>query len=206
MSIQHSAAVDEPQSAIDAARRASVLTLVLLSCGHFTVDLYSSALGALQPLLVEEFGLTLARAGILSGVLVFSASVAQPLYGYLSDRFHSRIFTVAAPAIAAVFISSMGLVPSYYWLLLLVLLGGVGVASFHPQASAWAVKEAGERPGLAMGFFISAGALGFALGPTYFSAMISLWGLGSLHWAALPGLAMTGLLMLKPLRPAWQAR
>ena len=186
--------------------RANWLALALLSCGHFAVDLYSSALGALQPLLVERFGLTLARAGLLSGLLVFSASVTQPLYGYLSDRFHSRAFTVLAPAVAALFISAMGLAPTYRWLLLLVLLGGAGVASFHPQASAWAVVEAGDRPGQAMGFFISAGALGYALGPTYFSFLVSRWGLERMHWAAIPGLAVTALLLWRPPRAGRAAR
>ncbi|MGQ9634932.1 MAG: MFS transporter [Bryobacteraceae bacterium] len=197
--------VEAPAAGISLTR-ASWLALVLLSCGHFAVDLYSSALGALQPLLVERFGLTLARAGLLSGVLVFSASVAQPLYGYLSDRFHSRAFMVLAPAVAALFISALGLAPTYRWLLLLVLLGGAGVASFHPQASAWVVAEAGQRPGQTMGFFISAGALGYALGPTYFSFLVSRWGLERMHWAAIPGLAVTALLIWKPPRAALAAR
>ena len=35
------------------AARAGLVSLVLLSCGHFCIDLYSSALGALQPLLLS---------------------------------------------------------------------------------------------------------------------------------------------------------
>src|SRR4030081_435540 len=81
--------------------------LVLFACGHFVIDMYSIALGVLQPLLLVRFGLTLTQAGILGGMLLFSSSVLQPVYGYLSDRFHTRLFSVLAPALAGVFISSL---------------------------------------------------------------------------------------------------
>lgn len=199
MSVQDSNVVIGSQAEVSTSPTTGLFALASLTFGHFTVDLYSSALGALQPLLASKFSLSLTRAGILSSVLILSASVAQPVYGYLSDRFHSRAFTVLAPAVAAVFISGIGWAPSYPWLLMLVLLGGVGVASFHPQGSAWAVREAGRQPGQAMALFITGGALGYALGPTYFSAILGRWGLDYLYWGALPGVAGTFLLLqLKP--------
>src|SRR5574340_228705 len=94
------------------ARNATLL-FVLFCLGHASVDLYSASLGALQPLLGQRFGLSFTQAGILGGVLVFSASVLQPVYGYLSDRFHSRLFAALAPAVAGVFISSLGLAPGF---------------------------------------------------------------------------------------------
>src|SRR5207248_11175828 len=88
-----------------AATPATARTLVLFCCGHFFIDLYSIALGVLQPLLLIRYGLSLTEAGVLGGVLVFSSSMMQPLYGYLSDRFHTYLFTALAPAVAAIFIS-----------------------------------------------------------------------------------------------------
>src|SRR5947209_8633531 len=114
--------------------RATLLPLVLFCCGHFFIDLYSIALGVLQPLLLAQYGLSLTQAGVLGGMLVFSSSVMQPVYGYLSDRFHSYLFTALAPAVAAIFISSLGNASGYWTLLAMVWLGGAGIASFHPQA------------------------------------------------------------------------
>src|SRR5574341_1016746 len=105
------------------AAGAGLLTLGLLSFGHFFIDLYSSALGALQPLLVEQFRLSLTQAGLLGGLLVFSSSVMQPLYGFLSDRFHTRMFTVLAPAVAGLFISLLGLARGFGGLLGMAFLG-----------------------------------------------------------------------------------
>src|SRR5690242_5673376 len=105
-------------AALDQARsKSAVSPLALFCCGHFFIDLYSIALSVLQPLLLVQFGLSLTQAGLLGGMLVFSSSMMQPVYGYLSDRFHSYLFTALAPAVAAIFISSLGLANSYGMLL-----------------------------------------------------------------------------------------
>ncbi|MCX6596881.1 MAG: hypothetical protein NTV70_11000, partial [Acidobacteria bacterium] len=89
------------------ARRSSS-TLILLCVAHFFIDLYSSALAAFQPMIVDRMGISLAQAGLLGGLRVFSSSTTQPLYGYLSDRFRSRMFVALAPAMAGIFISLLG--------------------------------------------------------------------------------------------------
>src|SRR6267378_1908931 len=152
---------------------AGFLGLILFSLAHFFIDLYSAALGTFQPILVDKLGLSLTQAGILGGLSVFSASVMQPAYGYLSDRFHSRLFTALAPAVAGIFISALGIAPSYGWLIALVLLGGCGVASFHPQASSRATLGLRGNRGQWMAIFISAGTLGLAAGPVYLSTFFS---------------------------------
>src|ERR1035438_6182345 len=81
----------------NALLRPGMLALLLFSVGHFFIDMYSGAIGAFQPLLVDKLGLTLTQAGLLGGVMVFSGSFVQPAYGFLSDRFHSRMFSVLAP-------------------------------------------------------------------------------------------------------------
>jgi FSR family fosmidomycin resistance protein-like MFS transporter len=177
------------------AVRASFLGLILFSLGHFFIDLYSSALGTLQPLLGSKLNLDLTHAGILGGLLVFSASVMQPVYGYLSDRFHTRLFSALAPAVAGIFISSLGLAPNFGWLVALVLLGGCGVASFHPQASARATLGLAGNRGQWMAIFISAGTLGLAAGPVYFSTFLNWLGMERTYWAALPAVVITVLLL-----------
>src|SRR5882672_7517624 len=201
--------------------RSAFPPLVLFSCGHFFVDLYSIALGVMQPLLLAQYGLSLTQAGVLGGVLVFSSSVMQPVYGYLSDRFHTYLFTALAPAVAAIFISSLGLASGYGMLLAMVWLGGAAIASFHPQATANATLGIKRNRGRAMATFISAGTLGLAIGPTYFSWMTGTLGLTRTYWAAIPGVVMSLLLLaflrvspvgsgpklevdLTPLRAVWR--
>jgi FSR family fosmidomycin resistance protein-like MFS transporter len=149
----------------------------------------------LQPLLVERFGMTLASAGVLGGVLVCSSSVMQPAYGYLSDRFRTRLFAALGPALAGLFISALGLAPSYGWLLLMVAIGGAGIAAFHPQASSNAIAHIERNRAGAMAVFISSGTLGYALGPTYFSLVSGRLGLDRTWWAAIPGILISVLML-----------
>ena len=194
--------------------RTGVFTLALLSLGHFSVDMYSGAVGALQPRLVERLGLSLTQAGVLGGVFIFASSVMQLSFGYLSDRIHSRLFAALGPAIAALSISCLGLAPGYWWLIALVVVGGFGIASFHPQSSSTVGRAATARRGGWMAVFISSGTLGFALGPTYFTVILGLVALPDAWWAAVPGVLVTGLLLVTfqppPVRPRhassnWQA-
>ena len=176
--------------------RAGFVSLTLLSFGHFFIDLYSMALGTLQPLIVSKLQLSLTQAGILGGLLLCSSSVLQPVYGYLSDRFHTRMFTVLAPAVAGIFMSSIGAAPTFGWLLALVALGGAGIASFHPQASARATLGLDTNRQRWFAVFISAGTLGMALGPTVFSTALPLIGLDRSYWFAIPGVLATVMLLL----------
>jgi FSR family fosmidomycin resistance protein-like MFS transporter len=171
------------------------LPLALFCLGHFFVDLYSGALGTLQPVLLDRFRLSYTEAGILGGALVFSSSVMQPVYGYLSDRLHSRLFAVLGPAMAGIFISTLGWASGYAALLAMVVLGGAGIAAFHPQAAANAVGGVRRNRGRAMAVFSCSGSLGVAMGPLFFYALTRGGTLAHTPWGALPGLATTALLL-----------
>jgi FSR family fosmidomycin resistance protein-like MFS transporter len=202
------------------AERSGFAALALLAFAHFFIDLYSGALSGFQPLLVAKHGLSLSQAGMLGGALVFSSSLLQPLYGILSDRYPSWMFTVLAPAVAGVFISLLGWAPSYPWLFALVVLGGAGVASFHPQATANATAGIPTNPGRWMAVFISSGTLGMAIGPACYSLLVGQFGLENSWLGAIPGLIFTvilwqalrnppvssgkGRISLAPLRAVWR--
>jgi FSR family fosmidomycin resistance protein-like MFS transporter len=172
-----------------------VWTLVLLSVGHFFIDLYSGAIGIFQPMLIRQLGLSLTQAGIIGGLLAFSGSVTQPMYGYFSDKVRSRLFSGLAPAVAGIFVCGLSVAPSFGWALVFAALGGAGIASFHPQGSAWAA--AGMRANRAqwMAIFISCGTLGIALAPAFFSAWMTAFGFRNVVWAAVPGVALSLLLL-----------
>jgi FSR family fosmidomycin resistance protein-like MFS transporter len=170
--------------------------LAYYSIGHFFIDLYSNALGVFAPVLVERMGISLTQAGFLGGLMSFSSSVTQPLYGYLSDRFGSPLFATLAPAMAGIFISSLGLAPSYSWLIFLVFMGGAGISSFHPAGSARAAIGLEDKRQQAMALFISAGTLGLAFGPSFYSFLFETIGYERAHWGALGGIFATVLMLI----------
>src|SRR5688572_7721723 len=106
--------------------------LVLLCAAHCIVDIYSSALGALQPLVVEHFRLTLSQAGLLGGVLILASYLTQPAFGILADRLPCRYYVIIGPLLAGSCITSLGLASSFPMLTVLVTAAGLGMAMFHP--------------------------------------------------------------------------
>ena len=193
-------------SAMDRRPRlhAGLLALMLLSAGHFLVDLYSGALGVMQPLLIRKLGISLTQAGILGGALVFASSVTQPLYGYLSDRYRTKLFSALAPGVAGLGIGLLGLAPAYGWALACVLAGGTAVSAFHPQASSWATAGLERNKARWMAVFISSGTLGIAISPSVFSWVATNRGFENVIWAALPGVLLS-LWLLAFMRPPAQA-
>src|SRR5258706_12838611 len=182
--------------------RTGMLALVLYCLGHFFIDLYSSAMGAFQPLLINKLHFTLTQAGYLGGIMVFSGSFVQPAYGYLSDRLHSKMFSALAPAVAGIFIACLGLAWNFWVAAALIFLGGAGIASFHPQASARATLGIDTNRGRWMAVFISSGSLGLAVGPMYFTSIMHWWGMERSYLAAIPGVIVTVLLLMFMRAPA----
>ena len=168
------AALDVAES--PTAVKGSWPTLTYYSIGHFFIDLYSNSLGIFAPLMVDHMGISLTQAGLLGGVMSFSSSLTQPLFGYLSDRIRSPLFATLAPAVAGIFISSLPLAQNFAWLAFLVFMGGLGISSFHPAGSARATVGFENRRQLAMAIFISSGTLGLAFGPTFFSYLFDTFG------------------------------
>src|SRR3989442_9801715 len=89
-------------------RRLAVLTL-----GHFTIDAYSSFFLPLLPLLAQRLGLNYAMVGGLTAMASVSSSFSQPVFGVLSDHMRRPWFVALGPLIAAAFMASVGLAPSY---------------------------------------------------------------------------------------------
>lgn len=173
------------------ADRTGYQALALLSFAHFFIDLYSSGLSSFQPMLVDRFGLSLAQAGLLAGMLIFSSSLMQPVYGILSDKSGSRLFTVLAPAMAGIFISALGMATGYPMLIAMVMLGGMGIASFHPQASANATARILTNKSRWMAVFISSGTFGMAFGPAFFTFLAGRYGLEWTWLGAVPGVLVS---------------
>ena len=180
----------------------SVTEAFLLLLGtHFLVDCFSSTLSTVQPLLVDRFGLSLAQAGLLGGLWMFSSSVLQLPFGLLSDRLQSRQFTVLSPIVAAVCLSSMGSAASIHGVIALVLAGGMAVAAYHPYSTSQAGRIAGGRKAIGTAIFITVGTAGLGLGPLYLTAVVEAIGFDRLWVSAMPVLALAPVLLWRVPQP-----
>src|SRR5438270_10296307 len=90
-------------------RNGKLLTLML---GHFTVDSYVGVLPVLYPLLIHRFQLDLATVGLVSLAYSGMASVSQPLFGVLADRYGTRFTGLTLVWTASTF-AAVGFAPSF---------------------------------------------------------------------------------------------
>ncbi len=173
--------------------------LALLTAGHFVVDAYSSAYAPMLAILRERLGLTYAQVGAGAALFAFSASVMQPVYGFLSDRINSSIIIVMAPAVAAIGMAAVPVVGAYPAILASLFVAGIGVAAFHPQGASQVADTLSHRPSLAMALFIGGGNIGFSLGPALVTASYAFWGWDGLWRIGIPGIIAS--LLLAPTAP-----
>lgn len=173
-----------------------VRPLGVVSSAHFMVDAYSNMYAPLLPLLMPRLGMTLQAAGTLMMVYQAAASLSQLLFGRLADRGYARALLVAGPLVSAMVLSLMGLVGHQSTLALVLVVGGLGVAAFHPPGAMVAHTAGRARPGTAMSVFVTSGTIGFALSPLLVANAAGAYGLGSTVWFLVPGLAY-GLLFAR---------
>jgi FSR family fosmidomycin resistance protein-like MFS transporter len=168
--------------------------LGLLTLVHVLTDFYSSLLTPILPAIVAKLNLSLTQAGVLAGLPSLTSSLVQPLMGILGDRMEKRYFILIGPLFAAVFMSAVGLSPTFGLLLLCIVLGGFGTASFHPQSVSMAGEVSGTRRAFGVSLFIGGGTVGLAISPLLVTRHVESAGLENLIWLALPGVVAVILL------------
>ena len=172
----------------------SIGKAVYLAVGHFVTDLYPAFLPALLPLLIDKFKISFTSAGLLAMILSFSASLTQPLFGFLFDRLPNPKLFIWAPVIGALSLSTTGLIPHYGLLIPVLILGGLGAACFHPEAATLVASQSGSRKTFGMSVFMLGGNLGYSLGPFLILAIVTRLGLSWSLIASLPAFGVPWLL------------
>src|SRR3954451_7704041 len=152
--------------------------MAVLSLGHMCVDLCQGALPALLPFLIAAHHWSYGRASALVLAATVSSSIVRPLFGHLSEGRSLPWLLPGGVALAAAGIALAGVAGSYPLTFAVVVLSGLGVAAYHPEASRFANYVAGERRATAMSFFSVGGNAGFALGPVLVTPLALAFGLG----------------------------
>jgi MFS transporter, FSR family, fosmidomycin resistance protein len=164
--------------------------MAALSAGHLFTDVNQGAVAALLPFLVSARGLSLAAAGALILASTISSSLVQPLFGVFSDNRPIPGLMPLGVLLAGVGMSLVGVAPSYPVILLCVVVSGVGVAAFHPEAARFANYVSGSRRARGMSFFSVGGNMGFAIGPVLATPLVLIFGLPGTLFLALPAAVM----------------
>ncbi len=172
--------------------------LALLSAGHLAVDSCQGVIPALLPFLIAQRGWSYGQAATLVLAATVASSVVQPLFGWLSDRSPMAWLMPTGLALSGIGIAAVGLMPSYGATFAAIVVSGLGVAAYHPEASRFAHYASGDRRATGMSLFSVGGNAGMALGPIMATPLVLAFGMkGTAGLVLLPGaIALVQLALL----------
>ena len=170
--------------------------LGVVSAGHFLSHFYLLTLPPLFFILKSEFAVSYAALGAILTVSFALSAVAQIPVGFLVDRIGARIVLTTGLVIMAVCIGLIGFAATYWQVLILFTIAGIGHSVFHPAD--YAILTASIEPsrmGRAFSIHTFSGHLGSALAPATVIFLATVWNWrAALFIAGAMGLVATGVL------------
>ncbi len=161
-----------------------------LTATHAANDFYTGAVAALLPFFVLHAEYSYAAVAGITLAATALSSVAQPMFGYLSDRYGMRWMSLAGLLAAGAGIALSGIVvDSYAAVWIVVAISGIGVAAYHPAATMEARELGGGTSG-SMSLFSVGGNVGVALAPSAVILVVGTFGLSGSGFLVIPALVL----------------
>jgi len=160
-----------------------------IALGHLMVDLLNGSRAVLLTFLSGPFGLSNADIGLISTLYVTTASITQPIFGWITDRIGPRWLGAGGLLWMMTFFGLAMLTPGPTMLVYLVL-ASLGSAALHPAGAMQATRRGqthfSGKETTSASFFFTFGQLGFFFGPIVTGPLLDRFGtLGLLIPAAL---------------------
>ena len=176
--------------------RRRLATLVVV--GHAVKHLYNSGL---LSLLLPEIKIALGLSGAQFGSLLSARQVTSwgttIVSGYVGDRFADKAPLMLGLSLGLLGVSFYvaGHVTTYWVMLIVMLLIGLGPSLFHPPALGELTRRFPDRRGFATSLHGTGGILGEILGPLIVAVLLSVlsWR-GVMQWSIFPGLIAGGVI------------
>ncbi len=170
-----------------------LLKTILISCAHLTNDTYSGFVSPLIPFLIVNLSLMKVEASLF--LFFFQGlSILQPVIGHLADRYDLRKIALYAPAVTGIFLSLLGNASTFPIALLYCILAGVSSATMHAILPALLGSYTGKHVGKGVSFWMSAGDIGFIIGPLIITAVVATYSTKATPWLMIGGIVISILL------------
>ncbi len=170
----------------------------MIGSGHAVSHFYLLALPPLFPLLREQLDVSYAALGLLVALFNIATGVTQVPAGFLVDRFGARRLLLLGLAVMGAAMAALGFAPSYWLMLILMVVAGIGNSVFHPADYA-ILSTSVDRAWLGRAFSIHTftGNIGFMLAPGGMIALTALIGWrGALSVAGLLAFVVLGAMLI----------
>ena len=176
-----------------AARRAGDIRLITgVSAAHFMSHYYMLVLPPLFAFVRQDYGVSYTELGLALTMFNATSAVLQTPAGFMVDRINARLLLIGGLALQAAALAVAGLVNSYWVMVAMFALMGVGNTVYHPaDYSLLSRHVAAERVSQAYSTHTFSGLLGSAAAPGTILFMHSLFGWrGAFIGAAILGLVI----------------
>ncbi len=173
-----------------------------IALGHLMVDMLNGSRSVLLAYLSGPLGLTNANIALISTLYVWTASMSQPVFGWLTDRFGPRWLATGGLLWMMLFFSLAIFLPGTGSLTFLVI-ASLGSGALHPagamQATLRGRTHYAGRETTAASFFFMFGQMGLFIGPLIAGPLLGTFGVYGL-------LIPVGLCLPIALNAGWQLR
>ncbi len=161
---------------------------ILIGNGHFLSHFYQLCLPPLFLVWQAAFRVSFAELGLAVTLMSGTTALLQTPIGFLVDRHGARPFLIGGALLMSLALAAMGLATSFWQILVLAPLSGMGNAVFHPADYAIISGSVDtDRMGRAFSWHTFSGNMGFAAGPPIMALLVATIG-----WR--PGVMVVGLL------------
>ena len=181
------------------ARRAPHIRVVgAVSAAHFVSHYYILVLAPLLPFVRAEYGVSYTEIGFAFAAFNIVSAALQTPAGFLVDWLGARILLIVGLVIGAGAFLAAGLIDSFWVMVAMFALAGVGNTVYHPADYALLSHHVpSDRIGQAFSFHTFAGMLGSAVAPASLLMMQSVWGWrGAFVGASIIGFATAAVLLV----------
>ncbi|MBP5365139.1 MAG: MFS transporter [Bacteroidales bacterium] len=177
--------------------KTSIFLLVALSSTHLFNDMLQAIISAVYPLIKSDLSISFAQIGAITLSYQISASIFQPIMGFLSDKRPNAYFLPLALIFTFCGLTTLAYADSFHAILISVSVVGIGSSILHPEAARLTSMASGGRRGLAQSIFQVGGNAGSALGPLIAALCIAPYGRENIALVALS--AFAGIAIMIPI-------
>ena len=164
-------------SAGNTERRRDTEVIGLVGFAHLFSHFLQLILAPLFPLLKDEFGVGYAALGLMVSLMYTVSGISQTMAGFIVDRYGARRVLLFGMAAFSTAMLLTGLATSYWMLLVVAVLAGVGNSVFHPaDFSILNAKVNPKRLGYAFSTHGIGGNFGWLAAPAFSIGISTLYG------------------------------
>ncbi|MGP1679844.1 MAG: MFS transporter [Burkholderiales bacterium] len=179
----------------------------LVGFAHLFSHFLQLILAPLFPLLKDEFGVGYAALGLMVSVMYTVSGISQTMAGFIVDRYGARRVLLFGMATFSLALLLTGLATSYWMLLAVAVLAGMGNSVFHPADFAILnAKVNPKRLGYAFSTHGIGGNFGWLAAPVFSIGISTAYGWRAATIAAgVLGLLISAVLASRPVLADAQA-